>query len=303
MRDDESLIQGFYDYLTAVRHYSESTAEAYLHDLRDFKAFLDKEDFGGFTSVSRRVSKFYVSELSDQYQPRSVSRKISTLRSFYHYLVDENKTETHPFLEVRLPKSQKGLPKFVYPEEIDDILASIDTTTDKGLRDFAVIETLYATGMRVGEMAALKTRDIDVAERVLVVHGKGSKDRRIPFGDALSETLNLYMMTTRSSLVKKKEKDHRNMFVNMRGDAITTRGIRYVVNEVIKHAGTLLKVTPHTLRHTFASHLLSNGADLRSVQEMLGHSNISSTQIYTGISKKDLQEKYMNAHPRARRKK
>lgn len=302
MVDDEGLIQGFYDYLTGVRHYSERTAEAYLHDLRDFKSFLESEDFGGFTDVSRRVSKFYVSELADRYQPRSIARKISTLRSFYHYLVDEDKATTHPFLDIRLPKAKKGLPKFVYPEEIEDILASIDTSKDKGLRDYAIIETLYATGMRVGEMASLRTRDVDFAERVLVVHGKGAKDRRIPFGESLTDTLNMYMATTRASLLKKKDKDHRHMFVNMRGDAITTRGIRYAVNEVLKRAGSFLKVTPHTLRHTFASHLLSNGADLRSVQEMLGHSSISSTQIYTEISKKDLREKYMNAHPRANRK-
>ncbi|MFW5894346.1 MAG: site-specific tyrosine recombinase/integron integrase [Bacillota bacterium] len=302
MRDDEVLIQGFFDYLIGVRHYSERTAEAYLYDLRDFKTFLSREDFGDFSDVSRRVAKFYVSELADNYQPRSVARKISTLRSFYHYLMDEKAVETHPFLEVRLPKAKKSLPKFVYPEEIDSILSSIDTSSDKGLRDYAIMETLYATGMRVGEMVTLKTRDVDFKERVLVVHGKGSKDRRIPFGDALSDTLNHYMMTTRESLVKKAKTAHRYMFVNLRGEAITSRGIRHALNEVLKRAGSYLKMTPHTLRHTFASHLLSNGADLRSVQEMLGHSNISSTQIYTDISKKDLRDKYMNAHPRAKRK-
>ncbi|MFW6298136.1 MAG: site-specific tyrosine recombinase/integron integrase [Bacillota bacterium] len=302
MRDDEVLIQGFLDYLIGVRHYSERTAEAYLHDLRDFKTFLSREDFGAFSDVSRRVAKFYVSELADNYQPRSVARKISTLRSFYHYLMDEKAVEAHPFLEVRLPKAKKSLPKFVYPEEIDSILSSIDTSSDKGLRDYAILETLYATGMRVGEMVTLKTRDVDFKERVLVVHGKGSKDRRIPFGDALSDTLNHYMMTTRESLVKKAKTPHRYMFVNLRGEAITSRGIRHALNEVLKRAGSYLKMTPHTLRHTFASHLLSNGADLRSVQEMLGHSNISSTQIYTDISKKDLRDKYMNAHPRAKRK-
>lgn len=302
MPEDEGLIQRFYDYLTGVRHYSERTAEAYLKDLHDFKAFLEKEDFGGFSDVSRRVSKFYVSALADTYQPRSVARKVSTLRSFYHYLVDEGEVETHPFLQVRLPKAKKALPKFVYPEEIDGILASIDASTDKGQRDYALIETLYATGMRVTEMTTLKVRDVDFAERVLVVHGKGSKDRRIPFGESLSDTLNMYRVTTRESLVGKNATPHQYMFVNMRGGAITARGIRYALNEVLKSAGSFLKMTPHTLRHTFASHLLSNGADLRSVQEMLGHSHISSTQIYTEVSKKDLRDKYMNAHPRAKRK-
>lgn len=300
--NNDQLIDEFYDYLSGIKRYSEMTALAYMTDLRAFDAFLKREDFGTFTEVSRRVAKFYVAELSDHYQPRSIARKISTLRSFYHYLLEENHMEVHPFLDVKLPKPGKPLPKFVYPEEIDSIMASIDLSTDKGMRDYALIEALYAGGMRVGELVQLKLSDVNLEKRTILLHGKGQKDRLMPMGERLSDTLSTYINKSRSSLTRKKEKDHKMVFVNMHGNPITTRGVRYVLREVLNHAGSLLNMSPHTLRHTFASHLLSSGADLRSVQEMLGHANISSTQIYTEVSKKDLREKYMNAHPRAKKK-
>lgn len=300
--NSDQLIDRFYDFLTGIKRYSEQTAIAYISDLRAFDGFLKREDFGSFTDVSRRVAKFYVAELSDHYEPRSIARKISTLRSFYHFLVEENVMDIHPFLDVKLPKPGKPLPKFVYPEEIDSIMASIDLSKDKGIRDYALIEALYAGGMRVGELTQLKLSDVDLEKRTMRLHGKGNKDRIIPIGERLSDTLNTYIEKSRGSLVKKKEKDHKMLFVNMHGNPITTRGVRYILREVLNHAGSLLNMSPHTLRHTFASHLLSSGADLRSVQEMLGHASISSTQIYTEVSKKDLREKYMNAHPRAKKK-
>lgn len=273
-----------------------------MSDLRDFDAFLNREDFGLFTNVSRRVAKFYVAELSDHYQARSIARKISTLRSFYHHLIEENHMDVHPFLEVKLPRPGKTLPKFVYPEEIDSIMASIDMSSDKGMRDYTIIEALYASGMRVGELVQLKVSDVNLEQKTMRLHGKGNKDRIIPIGERLSDTLDTYIQRSRHALVRKKDKDHKMIFVNMHGNPLTTRGVRYILKEILTHAGSMLNMSPHTLRHTFASHLLSNGADLRSVQEMLGHSSISSTQIYTDISKKDLRDKYMNAHPRAKKK-
>ena len=273
-----------------------------MSDLRAFDAFLNREDFGLFTNVSRRVAKFYVAELSDHYQARSTARKISTLRSFYHHLIEENHMDVHPFLEVKLPRPGKALPKFVYPEEIDSIMASIDMSSDKGMRDYTIIEALYASGMRVGELVQLKVSDVNLEQKTMRLHGKGNKDRIIPIGERLSDTLDTYIQRSRHALVRKKDKDHKIIFVNMHGNPLTTRGVRYILKEILTHAGSMLNMSPHTLRHTFASHLLSNGADLRSVQEMLGHSSISSTQIYTDISKKDLRDKYMNAHPRAKKK-
>jgi integrase/recombinase XerC len=300
--NNDQLIDAFYDFLTGIKRYSEATAEAYMSDLRDFDAFLNREDFGLFTNVSRRVAKFYVAELSDHYQARSTARKISTLRSFYHHLIEENHMDVHPFLEVKLPRPGKTLPKFVYPEEIDSIMASIDMSSDKGMRDYTIIEALYASGMRVGELVQLKVSDVNLEQKTMRLHGKGNKDRIIPIGERLSDTLDTYIQRSRHALVRKKDKDHKMIFVNMHGNPLTTRGVRYILKEILTHAGSMLNMSPHTLRHTFASHLLSNGADLRSVQEMLGHSSISSTQIYTDISKKDLRDKYMNAHPRAKKK-
>jgi integrase/recombinase XerC len=300
--NNDQLIDAFYDFLTGIKRYSEATAEAYMSDLRAFDAFLNREDFGLFTNVSRRVAKFYVAELSDHYQARSTARKISTLRSFYHHLIEENHMDVHPFLEVKLPRPGKALPKFVYPEEIDSIMASIDMSSDKGMRDYTIIEALYASGMRVGELVQLKVSDVNLEQKTMRLHGKGNKDRIIPIGERLSDTLDTYIQRSRHALVRKKDKDHKMIFVNMHGNPLTTRGVRYILKEILTHAGSMLNMSPHTLRHTFASHLLSNGADLRSVQEMLGHSSISSTQIYTDISKKDLRDKYMNAHPRAKKK-
>ncbi len=297
---DKELITLFEDHLKAIKRYSLETAKAYIHDLMDFHQFLDREDLGDFLQVSSRISKFYVAECSSRFSSKSVARKISTLRSFYHFLIEEELVETHPFLEVRLPKHQKHLPKFIYPEDIEKLFESIDIHEDKGQRDFTILELLYATGMRVGELVQIKLKDIDFDKRLIKVHGKGSKERFIPIGERLREVLKDYLLSARPNILKKN--DHSMLLINMQGKPLTTRGVRYILNDIIHRAGTLYDLTPHTLRHTFASHLLSSGADLRSVQEMLGHSHISSTQIYTEISKEDLKKRYLDAHPRAVKK-
>ncbi len=299
MKDSE-LIVLFEDHLKAIKRYSLETAKAYTHDLKDFYQFLTREDLGGFLSVSSRIAKFYVSDCSSRFSAKSVARKISTLRSFYHFLVEEDIVENHPFLEVRLPKSQKPLPKFLYPEDIEKLFESIDKSTDKGMRDFTLLELLYGTGMRVSELINLTLKDINFDKRLMKIHGKGNKERLLPIGKHLAEVLKDYLLSTRPNLTKKQT--HKHVLVNMKGGPLTTRGVAYILNEIITHAGSLYGLTPHTLRHTFASHLLSSGADLRSVQEMLGHSHISSTEIYTSISKEDLKKRYLEAHPRAVKK-
>jgi len=298
MKDNELRIL-FCDHLRGIKRYSQATVSAYSSDLEDFKAFLKREDLGTFLTVSRRVAKFYVSELSGRFSASTVARKISTLRSFYHFLIEEELTEAHPFLEVRLPKQRRNLPAFIYPEDLEVLFESVDLTTDKGLRDFLILEMLYSTGIRVSELCGLKLRDIDLANRTLMIHGKGAKDRIVPLGERIVELLRDYLLSTRKNLLKKES--HQSLFVNLRGQPLSTRGVRYILNALIEKAGSLHQMTPHTIRHTFASHLLSNGADLRSVQEMLGHAHISSTQIYTEISKEDLKRRYMDAHPRARK--
>jgi integrase/recombinase XerC len=297
---NKELITLFQDYCVGVLRYSDHTAIAYTHDLEDFMAFLGKEDLGAFISISSRVAKFYLADLSERFSEVSVARKISTIRSFYHFLIKENFTDTHPFLEIHPPKVPKKLPKFIYPEEIESLFDSIDTKTDLGARNYLTLELFYSTGLRVSELASLKLKQIDLSKRTLLVHGKGQKDRYVPIHKALVSRLESYLLSTRKNLMK--DKSHAYLIVNAKGDAITTRGLRYIIKEIIDQSSSFLNVTPHTLRHTFASHLISQGADLRSVQELLGHAHISTTQIYTEISKEDLKRKYLDAHPRAKKK-
>jgi integrase/recombinase XerC len=297
---NQELITLFQDYCVGILRYSDHTIKAYTTDLEDFMAFLGKEEFGSFKDVSVRVAKFYLSDVSTRYTAKSVARKISTIRSFYHFLVKEGLTLHHPFLDIQPPKAPKKLPKFIYPEEIEGIFNTIKTDTDLGKRNLIVFETLYSTGVRVSELCEIKLRDIDLNSRTILVHGKGQKDRYIPMGEPLAELIESYILGARRNLMQKK--DHNYLVVNSQGDSITSRGIRYIIKDIIDHSSDHLNVTPHTLRHTFASHLISQGADLRSVQELLGHAHISSTQIYTEISKEDLKQNYLAAHPRARRK-
>jgi len=296
--NDQQWLTLFKDYLTGIKRYAKPTAEAYLQDLTDFQRFLNQEAFGGFQDVSRRVAKFYVGYLSEHYAGSSISRKLSALKTFYGFLNDENAIDHHPFLEVKPPKKKRILPDFIYPEEIEVLFRSIDQSKDKGLRDYVVLEMLYSTGVRVGELIQIKLRDIDLSSRTIKVHGKGGKDRLVPLSKQLGALIENYNLIARKNLVK--HKDHGFLIVNLRGEPITVKGVRHILKSIIENAGSATRMTPHTLRHTFASHLISNGADLRSVQEMLGHAHISSTQIYTEISKEDLKKNYLKAHPRAR---
>ena len=288
------------DYCLSVLRYSDHTISAYRNDLEDLENFLIKEGFDYFADVSPRVAKYYISDASSRFSARTLARKVSTFRSFYHFLVRESLIDAHPFLDVKLPKVNKSLPKFIYPEEIQTLFESIDRSNDLGYRNGVILETLYATGIRVSELCTAKVNAVDLNARTLLVHGKGSKDRIVPISRRLVALLEQYLIQTRPNLMKNEE--HRYIFVNHRGKALTPRGVGDILKRVIDNSSSYLKVTPHTIRHTFASHLLSQGADLRSVQTLLGHESISSTQIYTEISKEDLKARYMNAHPRARKK-
>ncbi len=298
--NNKELVTVFMDYCLSVLRYSDHTISAYRNDLEDLENFLIKEGFDYFADVSPRVAKYYISDASSRFSARTLARKVSTFRSFYHFLVRESLIDAHPFLDVKLPKVNKSLPKFIYPEEIQTLFESIDRSNDLGYRNGVILETLYATGIRVSELCTAKVNAVDLNARTLLVHGKGSKDRIVPISRRLVALLEQYLIQTRPNLMKNEE--HRYIFVNHRGKALTPRGVGDILKRVIDNSSSYLKVTPHTIRHTFASHLLSQGADLRSVQTLLGHESISSTQIYTEISKEDLKARYMNAHPRARKK-
>lgn len=294
------VLEQFKNYIESEKGYSEYTSVSYLDDIHNLINFLDKEQFGDLLSVSSRIARFYTATLHENYSPKSIARKISSVRSLYNFLVKEDYLDENPFLDIDLPKQEKKLPKFIYPEEIENIFKSIDTSTPLGMRNYLILEFLYGTGVRVSELCNVKLQDIDYYEDTCLIHGKGSKDRIVPLHNRLINELSDYVITTRKDLLKNKESKY--LFLNHHGESITPRGVRMIINTIMLKSGETLKVSPHTLRHSFATHLLNNGADLRSVQELLGHEHLSSTQIYTKVSKETLKESYMNAHPRARKK-
>lgn len=300
MTNDEVLLL-FKEYIESEKRYSENTLISYLEDINNLVHFLDNEQFGDLLHVSQRIARFYVATLHDLYKPKTIARKISSVRSFYHFLTKEDFLEENPFQAIDLPKQEKRLPKFIYPEEIEHLFQTIDQSSILGKRNYLILEFLYGTGVRVSELTTIKTGDINYFEDTVLIHGKGKKDRIVPLHQRLINELTDYVLTTRVDLLKKDDNHH--LFLNNKGEPLTPRGVRYIINQILIKSGDSLKISPHTLRHTFATHLLNNGADLRSVQELLGHSHLSSTQIYTKVSNEKLQEVYKTAHPRAKRQK
>lgn len=290
----------FLEYLEVERHYSAFTITFYKHDLKLFLDFLEKEQITTLEDVDYRVVRVFLTELYDRKLKRtSVSRTLSCLRSFYAFMETRQFINQNPFLHISLPKQDQYIPEFFYENELKELFKVNDTSTPLGQRNQALLETFYATGLRVSEAAALQIQDIDFQLSVLKVTGKGRKERYIPFGEYAQQALERYMKSGREQLLKNKQSVN-GMFLNNRGNPLTTRGIYYVFESMIKKTYLTANIHPHKLRHTFATHLLNEGADLRTVQELLGHENLSSTQIYTHVTKDRLRNVYLNAHPRAR---
>lgn len=294
----EQQIDRFIRYLEAERNASEHTIQHYEHDLQQFVHFLQQEAVPDFAAVTYLHVRNYLAVLnSKEYARKSVARKLSALRSFYLFLLREGEIEVSPFSYIRTPKQQKKLPQFLYVEEVQALLAAPDTSTPLGLRDVAILETLYASGMRVSEMTQLNVHDIQLKEGIALVFGKGAKERYVPLGEHAVAALQAYLERGRPSLLKTAEEEA--LFLNYAGGRLSDRSIRRVVDKALQSLAEQRQVSPHTLRHSFATHLLEAGADLRTVQELLGHANISTTQIYTHVTKDHLQSVYNRAHPRA----
>lgn len=295
------MIYEFENYLSSQKNYSINTVISYLGDIRTFTMFLNQEELGDLFHASERVSKFYITFLHGRYSPKSIRRKISSLRSFYDYLVSEELLSVNPFVNVTLPKEGKKLPKFIYENEMMDFLNHIDTTSLKGKRDLAIFELLYGCGLRVGELVSIKITDIDYVTKTILVHGKGSKDRIVPVHEIAIQKIKDYLVFTRSIFLARTDKqDQHYLFLNFKGTPLTARGVRDILNKELDRQVSTLRISPHAFRHSFATHLLNHGVDLRSVQELLGHVSLSTTQIYTKVSKEKLKEIYQNTHPRAK---
>lgn len=289
----EKKIEDFESYLLLEKKYSKNTIVSYQNDLSKFKEYFIKEK-KSLKSLDNNDLKAYVQSINKSMSAKSVSRNISTLKSFYKFLMIEKYVNKSPLTNVVNPKVKKELPKVLSEEEVIKLL-DFQINDNYGYRNKAMLELMYSSGLRVSELINLKMTDVDLELEVVRIFGKGSKERIIPLGAYASLALKEYITYYRGSLLKKKNSDY--LFLSSRGDKMTRQAFFKILKKIAKEQGIKTEFSPHTLRHSFATHLLKHGADLRSIQELLGHSDVSSTQIYTHISNEKLKENYKEAHP------
>ena len=289
-------IKKYIIYLKNERNYSKLTVKNYTEDLEKFNSYLD-ENHLNYLNLSKDDIREYLKYLDIlKLKNTTISRVLSSLRSFYSYLVIQNKIEINPFKLIRNPKKENKLPVFLSYEEFIELLNKIKEDNELSIRNKLILEMLYATGLRVSELTSIKLDDINISDKSIRVMGKGQKMRIVYFGDYAKNILEEYLTTNRNELLKGKESKY--LFINKNGDRLTFRGVEYLIDEISKVSSIKYKISPHVLRHTFATHLLQEGADLRSVQELLGHSSLSTTQIYTHITSEHLREVYNKTMPR-----
>ena len=294
----KNLIHNYLQYLAQYKHYSPHTVASYQFEIDHFMHFLDIEYIDDFKAVDYQILRGYLMKLHEQnYKKTSINRKISALRSFYHYLLENKEIESNPFILIESQKVPKNLPEILAIDQMLDLLDSIDTNTILGFRNKVMLELLYASGLRCHELVELTMDKIDFQRQLLLIHGKGSKDRYVPFHDYVKKLLLEYLENQRNELIQNGEENN-YVFLNARGKPLTNRGVQDIVNKVAMQYNATIKISPHTFRHSFATHLLDQGVDLLTIQLLLGHQNLTTTQIYTQISKEKLRQVIQVAHPR-----
>ena len=298
----EHLVLDFLAYLEFERGLSRNTLEAYRGDLFQLGRFLADKHLSALDATAADVSDFLTGLATgdDEHRgasPATIHRKSACLRSFYRHLRREGLRESDPTVTLSAPRRSRKLPQVLTRNEVEKLLSQPRGTEPAALRDRALLETMYASGLRASEAIGLELDDVDTDERVLRARGKGSKERIVPIGQAALRALAVYLERGRPALVKARSENH--LFVNFRGGQLTRQGLYKIVRRHAITAGLADRMSPHTLRHTFATHLLAGGCDLRSVQEMLGHADVSTTQLYTHLSSERLKDVYFKAHPRA----
>ena len=294
----EHLLLDFLAYLEFERGLSRNTLDAYRSDLLQFGRFLEGRATTALDASPADVADFLESLAKRGASPATVHRKSACLRSFYRHLRRDGLLDTDPTATLSTPRRSRKLPQVLTRGEIEKLLTQPRGTEPASLRDRALLELMYACGLRASEAIGLELMDVDLEEGVLRARGKGSKERVIPVGQAALRALRVYLERGRPKLVKGSAEPH--LFVNFRGGSLTRQGLYKIVRKHALTAGLADRMSPHTLRHTFATHLLAGGCDLRSVQEMLGHADVSTTQLYTHLSSERLKDVYFRAHPRAR---
>ena len=326
--DNSIVIQEFTDYLKFEKHFSSHTAKCYRADLEQYVGFLGEQDTAddgagsanpwdasGGTSTATQVQsqvqidklllaadvntirQFMASLNAQQYSKSTTARKLATLRSFYKFLVKRDYVSSNPVTSIKTPKQDKKLPKFLEYAEVQRLLNTPPANTWLGARDRAILEVLYCTGMRVSELVALNMDDVDFLSEVIHIRGKGKKERISPIGSSALQQIQAYIEYRNKRMANNSDFDGKVLFANKHGQRLSTRSVRRKMDKYLIEAGLDPAISPHTLRHSFATHMLNNGADLRSVQELLGHQSLSTTQIYTHVSTNQMNEQYRNAHP------
>ncbi len=279
-------IEKFLNYLKYQKNFSDHTIKNYKIDLKEFYEFASNK------KIDTELIRKYLKKLFEKkYKSTTISRKVSSLKSYFKYLESENIIDESPVNLISNPKIEKTLPNFLNYDDLEKLLNYPDQNNKYGLRDALILEMLYSSGCRVSELVNIKIKDIDFKERKILILGKGNKERYVFYGSKCEGLLNKYMM----------KENHEYLFTNKHGNKLNERTVRKITTENARKAGLNVHVTPHTLRHTYATHLLNDGADLKSVGDLLGHENLSTTQIYTHVSNERLREVYLKAHPRARK--
>lgn len=286
----------YLDYLRVQKGAAAKTIESYNREIDDFIGFLIENKIKDPKEINYGVIRLYLIDLHNRNLAKSsTNHKISALRSMFTFLVKNEFVVENPFELVQTIKIPKRNPDFLYENEINDLLDSIQVNNELDLRNKAILELMYASGLRCSEVVNLKLKDVDLDNQMLLIHGKGGKDRYVPFHNYAKAALEKYLSEGRGLLVKENN-DY--IFVNQRGNKLTNRGLEDIINRIAYNYDATKHIHPHTIRHTFATHLLNAGADIRTVQELLGHENLSTTQIYTHVSKEHLQEVYQKANLR-----
>lgn len=294
------------NYLRLEKHYSEKTISSYSSDLHKFYSFAFDKGVNPFKVNNSFIRTFLSYERLNDISKKTIKRELSALRNFYRFLEVNGVIKYNPFLAITSPKPDIKYPKVLYEDEINKLLKANNERTDELKdRDQAILELLYDSGIRASELINLNLSNIDFNGRLINVFGKGSKERLVPFSDIARAALKKYIKGLRTELLLKSEEEELPtvVFLNSKGKKLTIRGLEYILKQVEMKTGVFLDLHPHMLRHTFATHMLEHGADLRVIQKMLGHASVSTTQVYTHVTTEAMKSEYLKAHPRAKEKK
>jgi integrase/recombinase XerD len=295
MRD---LLDSFLSYLAVEKGLSENTLESYGRDVKKLVDYLETENITAISDVKySHIATFLTISKDKELNAATIVRSIVSIKQFFKYLIIEKLIAQDPASQIKTPKMKKSIPGVVSLDDVETLLVTPDEYTPEGLRDSAMLEVLYATGIRVSELIGLKLNDVNFDHGYVIVYGKGSKERLVPVGEAARQKMRAYLADSRPLILKSR--DAKTLFVTRRGKGMTRQGFWKLIKNYALKAGIPKKISPHTLRHSFATHLLERGADLRTIQIMLGHSDISTTQIYTHVEGERLKEIHKKYHPRS----